>query len=238
MVPATIASGTVRLQGAQGYNNAVYLLNEACSKLYGNEEKGIKARSIKEEDFVKAGGTKWTEARAAYTINGVTYGKQFTSAYTGNNKSYPTIYKKENNSVIDGSKKTDGYSQSEQNALIGRTDESATSGYLAADTSIQPYQTYYYTGNYTKTAELLGDYAGILLQNKSSTNYWVASRCVGLDSSGCDFYVRDVNSGCLIRSYVFYSDGNTFDNSRAVCPVVSLSSQLLEKAENGTYNVK
>ena len=150
MVPATIASGTVRLQGAQGYNNAVYLLNEACSKLYGNEEKGIKARSIKEEDFVKAGGTKWTEARAAYTntdVN-VAYGNQYTSAYTSDKK-YPTMYKKENNSVIDGSKKTDGYSQSEQNALIGRTDESATRGYLPAGTSIQPYQTYYYTDRHS-----------------------------------------------------------------------------------------
>ena len=233
MVPATIASGTVRLQGAQGYNNAVYLLNEACSKLYGNEEKGIKARSIKEEDFVKAGGTKWTEARAAYTFDGITYGNQNTSAYT-NNKKYPTMYKKENNSVIDGSKKTDGYSQSEQDALIGRTDESATSGYLAADTSIQPYQTYYYTGNYTKTAELLGDYAEILLPNKSSTEYWVASRCVYLNSSNCFFGVRVVDSGFLGSRYVFGSSRLIGSDSRAVCPVVSLSSQLLERAENGT----
>ena len=239
MVPATIASGTVRLQGAQGYNNAVYLLNEACSKLYGNEEKGIKARSIKEEDFVKAGGTKWTEARAAYSNSTAKYGKQRTSAYTGIWKKYPTIYKKENNSVIDGSKKTDGYSQSEQNALIGRTDESATSGYLTAGTSINPYQTYYHTDSYTKTAELLGDYAEILLPNEDSTNYWVASRCVSLDSSKCCFHVRYVASGYLGSYYMFDSDGTaTKLGSRAVCPVVSLSSQLLEKAENGTYNVK
>ena len=233
MVPATIASGKVELGGAQGYNNAVYLLNEACSKLYGNEEKGIKARSIKEEDFVKAGGTKWTEARAACSD----YGIQYESAYTGNKK-YPTMYKKENNSVIDGSKKTDGYSQSEQNALIGRTDESATSGYLTAGTSIQPYQTYYSTSNYTKTAELLGEYAEILLPNKNSTQYWVASRCVNLNWYICFFYVRNVNSGFLFGSNVFSSGGGASDCSRAVCPVVSLSSQLLEKAENGTYNVK
>lgn len=41
----------MKLQGAQGYNNGVYLLNEACSYLYGNEEKGIKARSINIEDI-------------------------------------------------------------------------------------------------------------------------------------------------------------------------------------------
>ena len=239
MVPATIARGAVRLQGAQGYNNAVYLLNEACSKLYGNEEKGIKARSIKEEDFVKAGGTKWTEARAAYTntdVN-VAYGNQYTSAYT-NYKKYPTMYKKENNSVIDGSKKTDGYSQSEQDALIGRTEESATRGYLTADTSIQPYQTYYSTISYVITANLLGDYEKILLQNESSTNYWVASRCVYLGSSICGFIVRYVDSGCLDGGTVFVSNGITLDYSRALCPVVSLSSQVLERAENGTYNIK
>ena len=53
MVPATTPSGTVTLQGAQGYNNAVLLLNQACSSLYGNSSKGITARSIKKKILQK-----------------------------------------------------------------------------------------------------------------------------------------------------------------------------------------
>ena len=39
IVPTAPTTGTVRLQGAQGYNNAVYLLNDACSNLYSDSSK-------------------------------------------------------------------------------------------------------------------------------------------------------------------------------------------------------
>ena len=53
LVPSTPTTGTVYLGEAQGYNNGVKLLNDACSKLYGNEDKKITARSIKIEDIEK-----------------------------------------------------------------------------------------------------------------------------------------------------------------------------------------
>ena len=99
MVPATTPSGTVTLQGAQGYNNAVKLLNDACSSLYSDTSKGITARSIAEEDFVKVGGTKWTNKRASY-VNYAKYGDQYGTPYT-TNKYYPAMYKNEANHVID-----------------------------------------------------------------------------------------------------------------------------------------
>ena len=237
MVPATIPRGTVTLQGAQGYNNAVKLLNDACSSLYGNSTKGITARSIKEEDFVKAGGTTWTNAKAAFTFKNVKYGNQYTSAYT-TNKSYPIIYKKEINNVINGTKATSGLSQSEQTSLISKTDESATDGFLKATTSIQPYQTYYNTTDYATTASLLGGYSNILVPDGSSTYYWVASRCVNPYSSNCSFDVRIVGLGYFSAYRVFDSSAGVSNSSRAVFPVVSLSSQLLEKASDGNYNVK
>ena len=236
MVPATIPSGTVTLQGAQGYNNAVLLLNQACSSLYGNSSKGITARSITEEDFVKVGGTKWTNKRAAYVYN-AKYGNQYGTPYTTNNY-YPTMYKNEANHVINETKTESGLKQSEQTSLIAKTDEKAINGYLKAETSIQPYQTYYNTTDYATTASLLEGYSSILLPKGSSTTYWVASRCVYLNSSYCFFYVRYVDSGCFSASNMFGSGTGVSSNSRAVFPVVSLSSQLLEKAANGTYNVK
>ena len=122
-------------------------------------------------------------------------------------------------------------------SLIAKTDEKATNGYLKA-ASIQPYQTYYNTTDYTTTASLLEGYSNILLPKGSSTIYWVASRCVLLSSSNCIFSVRHVYSGFLGASSLFYSGAGVNSISRAVFPVVSLSSQLLEKAADGTYNVK
>ena len=227
MVPATIPSGEVTLQGAQGYNNAVKLLNDACSSLYSDTSKGITARSIAEEDFVKVGGTKWTNKRAAYA-NAAKYGNQYGTPYTTYNY-YPTMYKNEANHVIDGTKTESGLKQSEQTSFIAKTDEKAT-------TSIQPYQTYYNTTDYATTASLLEGYSNILIG--SSTYYWVASRCVSLGSSACSFCVFSVISGSFYANKLFDSGTGVDSDSRAVFPVVSLSSQLLEKAADGTYNVK
>ena len=179
---------------------------------------------------------KWTNKRASY-VNYAKYGNQYTSAYT-TNKYYPAMYKNEANHVIDEIKTESGLKQSEQTSLIAKTDEKATNGYLKAETSIQPYQTYYNTTDYATTASLLEGYSSILLPKGSSTTYWVASRCVNLGSSYCDFNVRIVNSGCFGAYYVFGSGTGVNSNSRAVFPVVSLSSQLLEKTTDGTYNVK
>ena len=236
MVPATIPSGTVTLQGAQGYNNAVKLLNDACSSLYGNTSKGITARSIKEEDFVKVGGTKWKNYREAFVHNGIKYGNQ-ASAYTTNNY-YTTMYKNEANHVIDGTKTESGLKQSEQTSLIAKTDESSTNGYLRATKSIQPYLTYYNTTDYVTTAGIFEGYSNILLPKGGSTNYWVASRCVNLGSNNCGFYVRLVFSGCFGAGYLFDSGTGVSSSNRAFFPVVSLNSQLLEKTSDGTYNVK
>lgn len=239
MVPATTPSGTVTLQGAQGYNNAVKLLNDACSSLYGNTSKGITAISITEEDFVKVGGTKWTNERASY-VGGAKYGNQYGTPYTTNNY-YPTIYKNEANRVIDGTKTESGLKQSEQTSLIAKTDEGSTNEYLRASTSIQPYQTYYNTTDYATTASLLEGYSNILLPKGSSTTYWVASRCVYLfsrDSSSRYFRVHGVYLGSLGANIMFAAGMGASSDSRAVFPVVSLNSQLLEKAADGTYNVK
>ena len=237
MVPATIPSGKVTLQGAQGYNNAVLLLNQACSSLYGNSSKGITARSIKEEDFVKAGGTAWTNARTAFSNGTVQYGNQYISAYSSKNY-YPIIYKNEINSVIDGTKKTNGLNPSEQATLIAKTDEVATDGYLKARASIQPYQIYYNTSNYAETSSLLGSYSSIVLPNGNTTKYWVASRCVTLYSSDCGFHIRSIYNGYLGAADMIYSGSNVDGSGKAIEPVVSLNVQLLEKNANKTYNVK
>ena len=144
LVPNAPTTGTVYLGQAQGYNNAVKLLNDACSSLYGNSEKGITARSINIEDIEKyMTDTALTEAHNYTNSNSNTkYGNQVSSAYTSR-KRYPAIYAQEKLAVINGTPNGDtGLGLSNQDAFIERTE--GTNGAITTATSIQPYQTYWY----------------------------------------------------------------------------------------------
>ena len=133
-MPNEPTSNSVPLQGAQGYNNGVKLLNDACSNLYSMPSKGIIARSMNLEDVEN----KLT-ASALASARGDNYLKQASSAYSKENSYYPSIYAQEKLSVIDGTQRSTGLDRSEQKILIGRTDNGATEGHLQASTSIQPY---------------------------------------------------------------------------------------------------
>ena len=203
LVPNEPTSGTVHLRESQGYNNGVKLLNDACSSLYGNTSKGITARSLNIDDIEKYMlEAKLTEAHS-YTGN-AKYGNQVSSAYT---RYYPVMYEREKLSVINGSKKTDGLGMSEQTNFIEKTDSGASNGYSNALTSIQPYQTYWYKDNTYmqnafRTAEGGTNYYDLLI--KTSTNYWLASRCVQTYSDDCGFYMRRVYSGGINAFNICY----------------------------------
>lgn len=50
LISEKATSGEVNLSDALGYNNGVYLLNDFCSKIYGNSSINANARSLKYED--------------------------------------------------------------------------------------------------------------------------------------------------------------------------------------------
>ena len=241
LVPTQPTTGKVYLGQAQGYNNGVKLLNDACSSLYGNTSKGITARSLNIEDIEKYMlEAKLTEAHS-YTNGTTQYENQISSAYTSN-KNYPSIYAKENLNVINGNKKTDGLGMSEQSTFVEKTDDGATDGKITTATSIQPYQTYWYKDNSYmrtafRTAEGGTNYYDILIPQGSSTYYWLASRCVDTYSSYCNFNMRRVYSGDVSAYCMYYSDDDTRYDSRALFPVVSLSSSLLSGNATSGYTV-
>ena len=245
LVPEAPTSGTVYLGQAQGYNNAVKLLNDACSNLYGNASKGIEARSINIEDienYMTDDAKNGTNGAYKYNNGNATYNTQTSTPYTSSKK-YPTIYAKENRSVINGIQNNNGLEKSEQTNLLGRTDESATDGKLEASTSIQPYQTYWYKDNSFmqtafKTANNGKNYYDLLIPNGTSTYYWLASRCVDAYSNYCYFYVRIVNSGGVYACDMYYSYGDTYYDSRELFPVVTLSSELLSGNATDGFTVK
>ena len=161
------------MQGANGYNNAVKLLNDACDALYSTTKNGTKvvdARSINIEDFegkfldnnTRVGGVLTDAAitkRDAYNnSNNIKYGYRYTtenSTYrdsSGNYtkyKNYPLIYGLESDSIIDG-ESTDGIlGLSSQTSFIERLDANlvAVAEKVTNSTSIRPKQTYYNLGS-------------------------------------------------------------------------------------------
>ena len=214
--------GSLKLQGAQGYNNAVKLLNDACSTLYS--DTGITARSITVEDIEKY----YTgDLEAAKTD---VYTKQ-VNKYTGN-KQYPEIYASEHKSVINEEENNAGANEglglSEQTNFIERSAENNNVGKITTAASIQPYQTYYSIDLGLSTQESL-----------LKKQYWVASRCVILNDSNCNFNVRRMlNNSLASFNWNFTSGDRVSGGYHGLFPVVSLNSDILETTgTTRTYQV-
>ena len=71
-------------------------------------------------------------------------------------------------------------------------------------------------------------YYSLFMPNGISTTYWVASRCIYTDSSSCYFDVSFVNSGSVDGYNMYDSYDGTYNYSRALFPVITLSSELIE----------
>ncbi len=247
LVPSAPTTGTVYLGQAQGYNNGVKLLNDACSSLYGNSEKGITARSINIEDIEKyMTDTALTEAHNyTNTDSNTKYGNQVSSAYI-TNKNYPAIYAQERLSVIDGEENDDTrLDLSKQDTFIERTE--GTNGAITTATSIQPYQTYWYKDatfmstafeDYTKQDSSTANYYNLIMPSGTGTTYWVASRCVDANSGTCLFSVRSVYSGSVSAGNMYASRDSTYHGSRALFPVITLNSSLIEGDASTGFSVK
>ena len=243
LVPSAPTTGTVRLQGAQGYNNAVKLLNDACSNLYGNEGKNITARSINIEDI-----EKYMKEEAIKEVHALPYNTQPYSALSQKKYiDYPAIYAQENKSVINGQEKTGGLGMSSQDEFIernasvqeptsesGKVNNSATYGRVIATTSIHPYKTIWSKGkDFMKTAfkdyeENTGNYYDLIMPKEGDISYWVASRGIRTWSWCNEFLVREVTWGVITDENIFQSGNTDGKDTNMLFPIVTLNSELIE----------
>ena len=223
---------TIYFQGALGYNNSVYLLNDICKELYSNSTLGITARSINIEDIESQMNETGIAARDAYTTNGVQYGK--TKTYTGNSAYYPNLYAKEKGSGIDIAEvKTNGIGESDNGYTSPTTETSSKASSLTIT------QTYYYFSNtpanyfkdYNESSSTVRD----MLFN-TGTAYWLASRYVACTSTIAYFGLHCVGSADLGGYGLFYSSGAAFNPAYRLRPVVSLGSNIKIEACEGENN--
>ncbi len=222
--------GGISLKGAKGYLNGPSELNRICKELYSNSSKGITARSMTIEDINKIKNYNpeesfYIDERYAYypagttntpdvVVNGKTYkGTAHTDAFY-NGLTKPEFYTYDDNT--------------------GKTITTETPVSPTVDKPVLVSTSYYDYNLSQSTKDLLGN-----------GTRWLASACANADSDYANFGMRDVYvsgaasvtrgvPGANVGARVLcISGGRVNDGSLGVCPVVSLSSKLLNIDESG-----
>ena len=256
----TPTTSYVCFQGAKGYNNGVYLMNDICKTLYSNSTHNITARSVNQDDMekwltddvkdasgnvtTKGGKTAKSEDIKSH-ISSLTGGTDYIESVDQTNNTvkykkarsyYPILAGHENGIGIKTDVKTDGIGLSEENVKVNNTSLIPTTEQTSpqATNNLAVKQTYYSISinstNYGAGAKALSN----------STWYWVASRYVRCYSSLALFGLRFADTNTYGYD-MFYSDGsNNCSNFSSLRPVVSLGSDVLitpsstASDENGT----
>ena len=208
LISATPTSSTVTLEGYNGYNNAVKLLDDACSTLY-NSKLATKVQNLKIEDITKHMTTQPTED---------------TTEYHPENINYPKILEQEKNQTVVKSTTENKLGVSSQSIFI--------TGYDTSATNTLKNNFWYKTMSANDfDGENKEMYYKLFINNGS---YWLSSRCVCADSVSASFHVHYVYSGhvnarALCNSYV-----REFPNYYAFRPCITLNSNVQVTSGDGS----
>ena len=192
-------SQRVDFQGARGYNNGVYVINDICRSLYSNSSLGIEARSLDLKDIEDKMNATGKAERDKYT-NAVKYGE--TKTYGSGYNKYPNLYAQENGSGINTETvKTDGIDVSADWYSSPTTEDSST-----AEEGLTVTQTYYGFDN--TPSSYFDDQEFYNMIFNTGSNYWLASRYASCSSSYALFGLRYVFNSILSANLMFRSNGN------------------------------
>ena len=219
----------IALRGSKGYLNGPSELNRICKELYSNSSKGITARSMTIEDINKIQNYNpeesfYIDERYAYypagttntpdiVVNGKTYQGTSHSEYLKNGLTNPEFYTYDDNT--------------------GKTITTETPVSPTVDKPVLVSTSYYDYNLSQSTKDLLGN-----------GTRWLASACARADSDYALFKVRCVRvrgAASVTRkmgpdvdaNILGCSNGDVYVRPLGVCPVVSLSSKLLNIDESG-----
>ena len=221
LISATPTSSTVTLGGYNGYNNAVKLLDDACSTLY-NSKLATKVQNLKIEDIQDKMKTDYKKIDS-------NYGNRFTPSY----KQYPSILTKEKEQKITvGQNTTTGTELdfSEQKTFENQTESKQ------ADTLDVKYTFWYKTMSANDfDGENKEMYYKLFINNGSNyPTYWMSSRCVDANSVFADFFVRRVDSGNVSANYLCFSRGYEYSYVYAFRPCITLNSNVQVTSGDGS----
>ena len=212
LISETPATSKIELEGYNGYNNAVKLIDDACSTLYTNTKLASKVQNLKIEDITKYMKTQPTED---------------TTPYLPTNKYYPEILLKEKEQTVNETAGTE-LGVSEQTEFINQTTKTQVSSWTLKKTYW--YQSMNNTDSFTDSK-----YYELFINNGSNYPiYWMSSRCVDANSGIAAFDVCIVSSGNVYASGLYYSYDFKYPCGFAFRPVITLNSNVQATSGNGS----
>ena len=214
LISATPTKSTIALSGDNGYNNAVKLLDDACSTLY-NSKLATKVQNLKIEDITKHMTTQPTED---------------TTEYHPENINYPKILEQEKNQTVVKSTTENKLEVSSQSIFVTGYDTSATSTLKSNFWYKKTMSAEDFDG---ENKEM---YYKLFIDNESNyLTYWMSSRCVHARSDRAYFEVRYVDSGVVSADGLYDSNGNkVVFTGYAFRPCITLNSNVQVTSGNGT----
>ena len=212
----------ITLYGANGYNNAVYLLDKTCKTLYNNSKLASNVQNLKIEDIQKYLTYDYTQYESSEVDTGK-YGG--TKTYSDENyRYYPNLFLREKTGCVDGTQGIE-LNLSEQTKPINEVS-------MQAEMNIKVTQTYWYKVMEEKDF-INSIYYYLFVKNGNDNQaYFMSSRCVGAYSDGAYFGIRHMYNGYIGASSPYRShNGNTYGEN-SFRPVITLNSNVQIDAAN------
>ena len=204
-----VTSARIALQGYNGYNNAVKLLDDACNTLYCNATLASKVQNLKIEDIQdKMIEKDYSKISSEYGIYG--------STDSPTNKYYPSILSKEKGQIVNGKEGTE-LDLSEQKEFINQTTSSPVNSWTVKFTSWEKVMVEEDFSN--------EKYYEMFLNNKTRY-YWISSRCALVSSSYAHFDVRFINNGSVTAANLYHSGNGERSANNYLRPVITLNADV------------
>ena len=214
LISETPTTSKIELYGYNGYNNAVKLIDDACSTLYTNKQLASTVQNLKIEDITKYMKTKPTED---------------TTTYSPLNKYYPNILLKEKGQTVNEISGTE-LDLSEQKEFINQTIKIEANTWALKKTYWD--QSMNNTDSFTDSK-----YYELFINNGTNyPTYWMSSRCIDAYSDLAGFNVHIVGNGNINTepNSLCNSLGSERSCAYAFRPVITLNSNVQAISGDGT----
>ena len=212
LISDTVSNIGFYLMDANGYNNGVLLLNNACKALYSNNNLGAVGRSIKIEDI---------ESVSTYKETNTEYDYGSWNEYTSSERYYPNIFAQEKNGAPNGVWGT-VLERSEQTSYI--TGKSHASSSLNGKTNSPLVAPNIMDAAYMNSTYIeIFTYKQLPEDDDPTDRYWLASRGVCFYYSTANFFMEGVEENDLSSKTMLGSDGRPADDmGYDIRPVVEI----------------
>ena len=225
LISETPTTSKIELYGYNGYNNAVKLLDDACSTLYTNKKLASRVQNLKIEDIQDK-----MKEKDYSKFDDSNYGNTFTPE----NKYYPNILEKEKEQKVNEKEGTE-LGLSEQTEFISQTKK------LQAD-SLKIKYTYWKKSMSIEDFKDKKYYELFINNGDYYPTYWMSSRCIIANSTDMALLVRLVYTNIITTNAIYYSHGNEYSSEYAFRPCVTLNFNVQVISGNGSssspYNIQ